>query len=122
MPAIQLICPVCERDIEIPERDLQLAFKHKAESGDRAMASCPKCCRALEINGGGLPGNIDSWLPDIDDMFCFPFLEDTVARNPAGYEVEGGIIYYRPGGGGSLLPKREYMFKYGIDPECSLKR
>lgn len=121
MPGLKIICPSCEEDVEITEREQKMAVMFKSHSEGIPMTSCPKCCRVLKITGAGLPENIEEWNPNVDDMFCVPLLDDTVARIPAGYVAEGGHIKYRPGSGGPLLAKRDYMYMYGYNPECYLK-
>jgi hypothetical protein len=114
---LNTVCPYQEKDIVIPERDIQMAVRFKSKSGDKALVSCPLCCKVMEITGA--PDDVQEWNPDMSKMVCVPFLEDTVLRIPAGTITEGeGEPKYRPGSGGDLLPKREYMFTYGIDPEC----
>ena len=121
MSVLSIDCPVCERAIEISEREMRLAAQHKRSTGNKLLVSCPKCCRVLEMTGIQ-PENVQEWIVNLDDIICVPFLDDTYVKLPAGYQLIMGLKMYRPGGGGKLLRKREYMFQYGMDPECRLKR
>ena len=114
MRDLNTICPYNENDIVIPERDMKLAVIFKSKSGDKLLVSCPDCCRVFEL----VPDNEKEWKPDMSKMVCVPFLDDAVFRIPAGIIKEAGETKYRPGSGEDALPKREYMFTYGIDPEC----
>jgi hypothetical protein len=121
MSGLAIDCPICERAIEILEREMKLAVQHKRSTGDKPLVSCPKCCRVMELTGP-LPENVQEWLVNLDDIICVPFLDDTYVKLPAGYQLIQGLKMYRPGGGGKLLRRRDYMYQYGMDPECRLKK
>lgn len=115
------ICPVCEEDIVIEERDIKRAEMHKGEAGGLILVGCPNCCRALVISEEVFrqfeaePNEDDTWLPCLE-------LEGVVAKMPTGYESHMGVKEYKPGGGGDSKPRFAYMIAYGIDPACALKK
>jgi hypothetical protein len=118
MPDLLTICPYEEIDITISERNIELAKMHRGTSGKKLLVACPECCRTLEIT----PNNIDEWSPDLRNVSCVPLLQSEEVRIPNGYMKVGGLILYRPGGGDQLLRKREYMYLYGMDPQCYLDK
>ncbi|MCK9569466.1 hypothetical protein M0R72_11050 [Candidatus Pacearchaeota archaeon] len=122
MPDLKLICPVCEEDISIAEREIKLAVRHKAATGGKALISCPLCSRVLVLPEP-VPEDdaaLDAWIPSVADTMCVAMLNDEAIRIPAGMQNDLGKKAYRPGGGGPALSKREYMARYGIDPERAL--
>lgn len=58
---------------------------------------------------------------DSDDWLeCIP-LPPALAKEPAGRKEEPpntGNFIYMPGDGSEGLTRRNYMFKYGVDPLC----
>lgn len=126
---IMIDCPACEKETKITARDIKLAIQHKKETGGLILVSCNECCRALvmpeEIPGSGAA--LDEWFveasenPD-DYCACIPMLDPGQEKTPAGNYADLGVTYYRPGGGGLVMRKRPYMYSYGINPECHLKK
>jgi hypothetical protein len=122
---MKAICPVCDKDIEIGERDIKIAVQHKAETQGMNLVSCPECCRVLvlpndlPVDGDQLRQWIsenedsDDWLGDLCN------LKGIVASKPTGFIEELGVREYRPGSGSKPLPKRKYMLAYGINPACA---
>jgi hypothetical protein len=124
MADLKIICPVCEEDIIISPREIKLAVRHKGSTGGKALVSCPMCSRVLVLLGDAPVEDaaLEAWIPNVDDTMCVPMLSDAAIRIPAGEGDELGAKVYRPGGGGPALPKRQYMARYGIDPERALKK
>jgi hypothetical protein len=118
MADLKTICPYNENDIVIPEDDIRKAVMFKNKSKGKALVTCPDCCNVVELKGTGVPDTVEEWHPDVSKMVCVPFLDDTLIRIPAGIITEANVKKYRPGSGEDMLPKREYMSTYGIDPEC----
>lgn len=117
MAGLPFNCPYCNSDVEVSERNLKLTLRNRNKMGGKALAACPKCCRVIEVTGP-LADDVQEWNPEVnDDCCCVPFLEDAAIRIPNGIINEGGVKY-RPGGGGPLRGKWEYMHEYGMDPEC----
>ena len=116
MADLNTICPYNENDIVIPEKDIKLAVMFRSKSGDKVLVSCPDCCNVVELTGA--PNTVEEWHPDMSKMVCVPFLDPAALRIPDGIIKEAGETKYRPGSGEDMLTKREYMFTYGIDPEC----
>jgi len=92
------------------------------------MLPCPECCRVLvpdEAVPGG-EGELIQWIAakDEDDNWlkCIPMLDPMHEKMPSGSVEHHGVKEYRAGAGDEPLTKRAYMVKYGIDPECSLKK
>lgn len=122
MPEIPTICPICEADISIADREVRLASQHRASG--KVLVSCPECCRVLALPEPIPAGSaeLEAWITSVEDCCCVPFLNDDVVRIPAGSENVLGKKVYRPGGGGPGLMKRAYMARYGIDPERALAK
>ena len=128
MSNIESICPVCDADITISERDIKIAVKRRGDTEGQILLTCPACCRVLVPNEGAPEGDAEliqwivqqaedgGWLP------CVPMLDPMLEKMPAGYVEHLGVKEYRPGAGDDPLPRRAYMLKYGIDPECSLRK
>lgn len=121
------MCPVCEEDIVIAEKDIKRARMHADEVGGLILVGCPNCCRTLVLSEDDLKdyetadeaetdaaGN-ESWLPCLE-------LEGVVAKMPTGFESHMGVKEYKPGGGGKPLTRFAYMMTYGVDPVCALKK
>jgi hypothetical protein len=125
MSEILTICPVCEKDIKITERDILLAVQHKVDTGGNILVSCPECCRALVVPDVD-EANVTEWVISIaerDDWNgCVPMLDDTQIRIPSGSRGDMGVLEYVPGSGGPAMRKRPYMWKYGVNPECHMKK
>jgi len=126
MTIIETICPVCEEDITISEKEIKLANTHKNLSGF-VLVSCPLCCRVLKVEG--VPENnaaVTEWIhaheEDEDWLHCLKFLDDEVIHLPAGSIDYNGKIKYTAGAGDQGLMRREYMAKYGVEPECMLRK
>jgi len=126
---ILIDCPVCEMETKITAREIKLAIQHKKYTGGLILVSCNECCRALvlpeEIPGDGAA--LDEWFveaaEDPDDICpCLPMLDLGQEKIPSGSYDDLGVTYYRPGGGGLVMRKRPYMYTYGIDPACHLKK
>lgn len=124
MPKIQLICPVCEEDIEIADREIKIAIQHKKDTGGNVLVSCPECCRVLVMPKDMPVGNaeLDQWVTDVQDVVCVPILNDDYIRIPTGQSDLLGKKTYMSGGGDTALMKRSYMFRYGVNPECALRK
>ena len=128
MPDIETICPVCDNDITILERAIKIAVKRRADTGGRVLLTCPECCRVLVPDEGAPEGEAEliqwiaakaeeeGWLP------CIPMLDPMHEKMPSGSVTHHGVKEYRAGKGEAMLTRRPYMLKYGIDPECSLKK
>lgn len=124
MSKIELICPVCENDISISTREIKLAISHKKETGGNVLVSCPECCRVL-VMPLGVPEDteaVEQWITDVDNVTCVPLLNGDYVRIPSGSITLLGRTTYKPGGGDTALPKRQYMFRYGINPECAVSK
>ncbi len=126
---IKIDCPVCEEEVEISARDIRLAIQHKNKTGGKALVSCPECCRVLVLPEG-VPESgdaLEEWVtkeaenPE-DCCGCVPVLDENVVKTPTGGYKDLNVWYYRPGGGGNALRKREYMLEYGINPECYMNK
>lgn len=124
MAEISTICPVCEADITISDREVRLASQHRGETGGKVLVSCPECCRVLALPDPIPTGSaeLEAWITSVEDCCCVPLLNDDLVRIPAGQENNLGKKVYRPGGGGPTLMKRAYMARYGIDPERALAK
>lgn len=125
MPDFHTFCPFNEEhELTFSEKEIARAKRFRNKSGGKIMVACPFDCRALAItkSDGTMPDDVEAWIPDESDAICVPLLNDTVIRMPAGFVLEAGVKLYRPGGGGPLLGRREYMFAHGIDPECHLNK
>lgn len=119
---IMIVCPVCEEDITLAARDIKLAYRHK--TAGKTLIGCPNCARVLVLPVDGLKDDaeLDAYISSVDDCCCIPLLDEDVVRIPAGFVAQLGKKMYRAGGGGPLLAKRDYMAKYGIDPEIALAK
>ncbi len=128
MTEINTDCPVCEKEISISARDIKLAISHRKETNGKILVSCPECCRALVLESEqiGEDQTIDEWIGTIaenpDWCGCVPMLDSTQERIPNGSYADLGVTFYRPGGGGKPMKKRQYMATYGINPECHMKK
>jgi hypothetical protein len=123
MGDLEVLCPVCENDISISAREMKLALSHKKETGGKPIVSCPECCRCLllpEMPENG--ADLEQWITDVSDAVCIPMLDDEYIREPTGYSSHLGVRVYTSGAGETGLPKRTYMFKYGINPECAIAK
>ena len=120
---IMTVCPVCEENITLAARDIKLAYRHKTSG--KTLIGCPNCAMVLELP---LPdeleddAELEAYISSVEDCCCVPLLDEDVVRIPAGYTAQLGKRMYRPGGGGPSLAKRDYMAKYGIDPEIALAK
>lgn len=120
---IETICPVCEEDITIAEREIKLAIQHKGESGGKILVSCPECCRVLVMPEDMPEGaELEQWITDVEDVVCVPILNDDYIRIPTGQTILLGKKTYMSGGGDAPLMKRAYMARYGINPECAIAK
>jgi hypothetical protein len=121
MKEILIICPICEEDIVISERELKIASQHRKETGGKVLISCPKCHRVLALPNPLPEGEaeLEEWATSVEDCCCVPLLNDEDVRMPNGCIDNLGKKVYRPGGGGPALMKRAYMFRYGINPETA---
>ena len=118
---IMTVCPVCESDITLAARDIKLAYRHKTSG--KTLIGCPNCARVLELPmPDELDAGLEEYISTVEDCCCVPLLDEDVVRIPAGYAAQLGKKMYRPGGGGPSLAKRDYMAKYGIDPEIALAK
>ena len=122
MPPIEIMCPVCEKDISLTEREIKLAVRAKTETGGMVLVSCPECCRALRI-ASEIPDDIAEWIAEAAEdpdtcCPCVPMLDPVQEQIPNGSYADLGVTFYRPGGGGKPMKKRPYMATYGINPEC----
>lgn len=123
MSDVDTICPTCEEDITLAARDIKLAFRHPYKG--QVLIGCPECARVMVLP---LPDEImtdielAAYTTNIDDVACVPLLDGDAVRLPAGYTEQLGKKMYRPGGGGPALMKRDYMARYGIDPEIALSK
>jgi hypothetical protein len=123
MDEIATICPVCEEDITISEREIRLAIQHKQDTGGNVLVSCPNCCRVLVMPVNMPEGaELEQWITNVEDVVCVPILNDDYIRLPTGKTVLLGKTTYMSGGGDAALMKRPYMFRYGINPECALAK
>ena len=119
MKDLLTICTVCENDITISGREILLASRQKAVTGNRVLVGCPSCFRSLVLPEGAPTEDsaLDAWVGNVADTMCVPMLNEEDIRLPNGCIDNLGKKVYRPGGCGSALQKRQYMFKYGMDPE-----
>lgn len=123
MTEIKTICPVCEKDITIADRDITLAVSHKEDTGGNVLVTCSECCRALVVPVEGDPAEwIAEASQDDDWNGCVPMLDDTEIKKPSGSRGDLGVLEYIPGDGGPAMRKRPYMWKYGINPECHMAK
>lgn len=122
MSQIDIICPVCEKDVAIQEREIKLAVRSTKKTGGKALVWCPECCRVLvlppEVPNGDVA--LEEWIVNVEDPDCVPFLDSEVVKMPAGKVDQLGKVTYRPGDGGRLLTERDYMLTYGVNPRCML--
>jgi len=126
---IQIDCPACEKEITIQEHDIKLALQHKKDTGGLILVSCPECCRAL-VMPAAIPedgAELEEWFvraaEDPDEICpCIPMLDPEQEKIPNGSYSDLGVTFYRPGSGGQPLKKRPYMYNYGIDPACHMKK
>jgi hypothetical protein len=126
---IMIDCPVCEKETKITVREMKLAIQHRKETGGLVLVSCTECCRALvlpdDIPRDGVA--LEEWFVEAAEdpdncCACIPMLDPDQEKIPAGAFDDLGVIKYRPGGGGPVMRKRPYMYAYGIDPACHLKK
>ena len=128
MSDIVSICPVCDADITISEREIKIAVKRRADTQGTVLLTCPACCRVLVPDEGAPEGDAEliQWIvQQVEDegwLPCVRMLDPVLEKMPAGDIEHRGVKEYRPGSGDDLLPRRAYMLKYGIDPECALRR
>ncbi|MCK9571282.1 hypothetical protein M0R72_20200 [Candidatus Pacearchaeota archaeon] len=123
MPNFVTICPVCESDISVTEREIKLAIQHKGDTGGKILVSCPECCRVLVMPSDMPEGSdLTQWITDVQDVVCVPILNDDYIRIPTGQTILLGKKTYMSGGGDQALMKRPYMYRYGINPECALAK
>jgi len=126
---IVIDCPACERETKITTREIKLAVQHKKDTGGLILVSCTECCRALVLPDD-IPGDgaaLDEWFVDAvedpeDYCACLRMLDSDQEKIPSGSFDDLGVTKYRPGGGGPAMRKRPYMYAYGIDPACHLKK
>ena len=120
MAKLVTICPVCENDISIASREIQLAVRQKGKTGGKTIIGCPACARVLVIEDAP-EKNISQWVEkvsaDDDWLGCIPLMDPEQAKIPTGTVGDLAFLRYKPGGGGEPLPRREYMVRYGIDPK-----
>jgi len=123
MTSLKTLCPVCESDIEIPSRDIQLAVKQKEKTAGKTIIGCPACARVLVIEDAP-EKDISQWVEkvsaDEDWLGCIPLMDPEQAKIPTGTVGDLAFLRYKPGGGGEPLPRREYMVRYGIDPKIHI--
>lgn len=131
MKDIQTTCPICEQDVTITVREIELSLQHRGETGGKALVSCSKCCRVMvlpeQVSSEGGKMDLEEWLlqpenVDGDWCPCVRLLDEEQEKEPAGDIDSHGKKLYRPGGAGDPLMKRPYMAKYGINPECMLAK
>ena len=119
MTDISTSCPKCDEDIVIPSKEILKSIQRKAETGNIPLVSCPNCCRVLILpDAPKEEAAFAAWEPNVDNQTCVPLLDDTAIRTPNGVTSDLGVKKYTAGGGETGLSKREYMRKYGINPEC----
>jgi len=126
MPNIEIICPICEKDISLTEREIKLAVRAKKDTGGMILVSCPECCRVLRI-ASEVPDDITEWIAEAAEdpdqcCPCVPMLDSTQEQIPNGSYADLGVTFYRPGNGGKPMKKRAYMTTYGINPECHMAK
>jgi hypothetical protein len=119
MTSLKTLCPVCESDIEIPSRDIQLAVKQKGKTQGKAVVGCPACARVLVVED--VPEkDVSQWIETVSEsddwLGCIPLMDPEQAKAPTGYIGDLAFRRYKAGQGGEPLPRREYMMAYGIDP------
>ncbi len=102
MPDLSVICPVCDKDIVIPERAITIAVKRRSETGGKILLSCPECCRVL-IPAEDVPTadtELRQWIVEKAEtqnwLECIPLLDDIVAKMPSGFVEHHGVRQYRP--------------------------
>ena len=124
MAKLTTICPVCENDISIASREIQLAVRQKGKTGGKTIIGCPACARVLVIEDAP-EKNISQWVEkvsaDDDWLGCIPLMDPEQAKIPTGTVGDLAFLRYKPGGGGEPLPRREYMVRYGIDPKIHVE-
>lgn len=124
MAKLTTICPVCENDISIESKEIQLAVRQKGKTGGKPLVGCPACARVLVISDAP-EKDISQWVEkvsaDEDWLGCVPLLNPDQVKIPAGTTGDLAFIRYKPGGGGEPLPRREYMVRYGIDPKIHVE-
>jgi len=124
---ITLSCPneSCEKDFEMPVKEIHKAAVFAASHGTPIAISCPNCCHVaiLSSEAPKNPDDLQEWIntsvDDEDWLPCLP-LSVQLTREPNGYIEEAGDILYTPGDGAKGLPRREYMMAFGFDPLCWL--
>lgn len=119
---IKIFCPVCETESQIDELELRIA--RRFAKNDDVLVSCKNCCRVLkvDIDGEAFPHRVQEIIENEDWLPCVPFLDPEVLRMPSGMIDYHGLKLYKSGAGDEGLSRRDYMEKYGIDPECILKK
>jgi len=125
---IYTVCPYCEEDIVIGEREIKLAVRHGSKTG-RALVACENCCRTLQLPENVPEGEADlaEWFVDLhresdDWLDCIGLLNQEVEKEPLGFEMISQVVYYKSGGGAKGLRRREYMEAFGFDPYCFLHK
>ena len=124
MAKLTTICSVCENDISIASKEIQLAVRQKGKTGGKTLIGCPKCARVLVI-ADAPETDVSQWVEkvsaDEDWLGCVPLMDPEQAKIPAGTVGDLAFLRYKPGGGGEPLPRREYMVRYGVDPKIHVE-
>ena len=124
---IDTLVPCCDQEVKISVAQILRGIMHEklGETAGRVLVGCPNCSTALVMDPA-MPTDFplfQKWVvqqeEDPDWNPCVPLLDERIAAEPNGSVTIGGKTQYRPGDGGPLLNRYQYMMKYGIDPEMA---